>query len=172
MMFWSDGAGAVSLLKEKQSTSGLKGRAHLSSTQSNMAVRLVWRSTHGADGSLLGRQTEPVEMGGLATWREATSGVPEVVRGALVNAGAKLDDIDYFIFHQANLRMIEYLTKKLRLNEDRVLTNVAEVGNLGAASIPVMLAQANQNGVLCRGDKILMVAVGAGFTFVALVWEW
>ncbi len=172
VMFWSDGAGAILLGKDDSSSAGLRGRAHLANTESNMAVRLPWESFPGEAGSPPGRRTQGVEMGGLATWRQATSGLPQVVRAALADADMTLDDVDHVVFHQANLRMLEYLVRKMRIPEEKVLLNVQEVGNLGAASIPVMLAQANAREVFAPGDTVLMAAVGAGFTFVAAIWEW
>lgn len=172
VMFWSDGAGAIRLDRDDSTSAGLRGRAHLANTESNLAVRLSWESFPSAADSPPGRRTTGVEMGGLATWRQATSGLPQVVRGALVNADMTMDDIDHVVFHQANLRMLEYLVRKLRIPEEKVLLNVQEVGNLGAASIPVMLAQADARGDFSPGDKVLMAAVGAGFTFVSVIWEW
>ena len=172
VMFWSDGVGAVLLEKDPAVSSGLRGRAYLANTESNMAVRLGWEAFEGEGGVATGRRTQAVEMGGLATWRQATSGLPQVIRAALDNAGMTMDDVDHVVFHQANLRMLEYLVRKMRIPQDKVLLNVAEVGNLGAASIPVMLAQADAKGVFKPGDTILLAAVGAGFTFVSAVWEW
>ncbi len=172
VMFWSDGVGAVLLERNPSTTGGLLGRAYMANTESNMAVRLPWDSVTAQGGEPAGRRTLAVEMGGLATWRQATSGLPQVVRAALADAGLSIDDIDHVVFHQANLRMLEYLVRKMRIPEDKVLLNVQRVGNLGAASIPVMLAQADEAGDLARGDRILLAAVGAGFTFVGAVWEW
>lgn len=166
-MFWSDGAGAIVLESSTDARGGILSRAFHSDTTSNSAVRMEWSAS-----DLGGRITHSIVMGGLATWRQATSGLPHVVRESLEAANLQISDIDHVVFHQANLRMLEYLGSKLRIPEEKMITNVSGVGNLGAASIPVALADANILGRFRTGDKILMAAVGAGYSFAALIWEW
>jgi 3-oxoacyl-[acyl-carrier-protein] synthase-3 len=167
VMFWSDGAGAVLLERNFGEPGGILARASFADTTSNQAVRLEWEDQVGG-----GRATTPVVMNGIPTWRQATAGIPRVVTECLVSGGLDLVDVDWFIFHQANVRLVEYLTAKMRIPQDRVLSNASTVGNLGAGSIPVILAQAAEQDVFSPGDRVLMAAIGAGYTFVALVWEW
>ena len=171
-MFWSDGAGAVRVVQSANMTGGIVSLAFHSNTDSNTAVRLPWVDVGHDRVAAHSRITQAVVMGGLATWRQATSGLPRVIRECLDSAGLRMDQIDHVVFHQANLRMIEYLTRKLQISDTQVIANVDQVGNLGAASIPVMLAQADRAGRFQPGDRVLMAAVGAGFTFIALIWEW
>jgi 3-oxoacyl-[acyl-carrier-protein] synthase-3 len=167
-MFWSDGAGAVRLTNHEGADS-LIARAHLFNGENNEAVRLRWGSEPAFESK---RFAENIEMGGLATWRQATSGLPRVVGLVLEESSFAISDVDWIIFHQANLRMIEYLTAKLKLDPNKVFTNVDVTGNLGAASIPVALSQLHKLGKLKSGDVILFAAVGAGFQFTSVLWRW
>ena len=81
-------------------------------------------------------------------------------------------EVDLVVFHQANLNMIRYLMRKMRLPEEATFTNVQEIGNTGAASVGIALSQAVQEGRVDEGDTVVLAAVGAGFTFGASVWTW
>jgi 3-oxoacyl-[acyl-carrier-protein] synthase-3 len=168
VMFWGDGAAALTIHKDDSYRGGLLSRAHFANFESNSAVRLSWSKSQ-KQGEM---QSSPIHQDGLATWRQATSGLPKVIYTALDNAGLDASDIDYFIFHQANLRMIEYLTVKLKLDPEKVPTNVERIGNTGAASIPILLDDLIRENKVQPGDRILFASVGAGFTFTAVVWEW
>jgi 3-oxoacyl-[acyl-carrier-protein] synthase-3 len=83
-----------------------------------------------------------------------------------------LDDVDLFFFHQANLRINEYVAKQLGLPEDKLFHNIERYGNTTAATIPIMLAEAEEQGRLTRGMKIAAVAFGSGFTWGAAIIDW
>jgi len=83
-----------------------------------------------------------------------------------------LDDVDLFFFHQANLRINQYVAKQLGLSEDKLFHNIERYGNTTAATIPIMLAEAQGEGRLERGMKIATVAFGSGFTWGAAIIDW
>ena len=83
-----------------------------------------------------------------------------------------LDDVDLFFFHQANLRINQYVAKQLGLSEDKLPHNIERYGNTTAATIPIMLAEAQAEGRLKRGMKIATVAFGSGFTWGAAIIDW
>jgi 3-oxoacyl-[acyl-carrier-protein] synthase-3 len=168
VIFWSDGAGALTLRRSDVDSSGLIARAHFANFENNAAVRLESRYSD-QEGV---RVTLPIHQDGLATWRQATNGLPRVIKEVLENASLTSDDIDFFIFHQANLRMLEYLIAKLRIDPRKVPTNVGRIGNVGAASIPILLDELVRENRLKKGDRILFASVGAGFTFTSLIWKW
>ncbi len=167
-LFWGDGSGAIILSKSDSESSGLIARAHSANFNNNDAVRLEWEMGVSAGT----RVTKPIHQDGLATWRQATSGLPLVIQEVLRNANLEMSDIDFFVFHQANLRMLEYLAAKLKIDPAKVPINVDRIGNMGAASIPILLDEMVSTGVLDKGCKILFASVGAGFTFSSLIWEW
>ena len=111
-------------------------------------------------------------MNGLATWKQAITHLPKTIRAALRKAGADQQDIDLFLFHQANLNLIHYIVKKMGLPLDRTFTNVQDIGNTGAASIGIVLSEAAGRGLLKPGQQLLLAGVGAGFNFGASVWKW
>ena len=98
--------------------------------------------------------------------------IPSLVQGAedcLKIAGLSLADVDWYIPHQANLRIIESVAKKLELDETKVIVTVDHHGNTSAASIPLALAEAVENGKITKGDVVLISSMGAGFTWGGLL---
>jgi 3-oxoacyl-[acyl-carrier-protein] synthase-3 len=89
-----------------------------------------------------------------------------------VSAGVALQDIDLFVFHQANARITRALGERLELPAERVVDNIAELGNTSAASIPLALEQARDDGRLQAGSRVLICAVGSGFIWGAALLEW
>ena len=83
-----------------------------------------------------------------------------------------LDDVDLYFFHQANLRINQYVAQQLGLAEDKLCQNIERYGNTTAATIPIMLAEAEAEGTLQRGMKIATVAFGSGFTWGAAIIDW
>ncbi len=111
-------------------------------------------------------------MEGSEVFRFAIKAIPEAVYAVLEKANQTIEDIDLIIPHQANLRIIQYVSKKMKVSEDLFFTNLHEFGNTSAASVVIGLAQAQQEGKLKRGMKIVLVGFGAGFTYAASYIEW
>ena len=91
---------------------------------------------------------------------------------ALEKADMTADDIDYFVLHQANVRIIESVAKRLKAPIEKFPMTLGYTGNMSAASVPVMLDSLVRDGGLKRGDKVAMSAFGAGLTYGAIVLEW
>jgi 3-oxoacyl-[acyl-carrier-protein] synthase-3 len=91
---------------------------------------------------------------------------------ALANAGLTADDMDLFIPHQANLRIIEAASKRLNLPPEKVFVNIQDYGNTSAAAIPIALCEAIDQGRVYPGAHLGMVAFGAGLTWAAAVVQW
>jgi len=171
-IFLSDGAGAI-IVGRGECSEGILGSAFYTDSSNYESVRL---RGGGARFPMNGADYSPdiyrMEMNGLATWKQAITHLPPVMRKACENAGVKISEVDFFIFHQANLRMIEYIMRKSRVSESKTYTNVADVGNSGAASLPIALSEACEKNLIKNGDVVLLAAVGAGFNFGASVWQW
>jgi 3-oxoacyl-[acyl-carrier-protein] synthase-3 len=154
---FGDGAGAVLLVPGSGGTIG--------------------RSVLGSDGAaapyiIAPRETGLIRMDGHETFKRA---VRTLVLNAVETIAAndlELDDIDLFVLHQANGRILTAVGEALGVEPERVLDVIAEVGNTSAASIPLALAEARKRGLLTDGAKLLLGAVGAGFTWGAVVIEW
>jgi 3-hydroxy-3-methylglutaryl CoA synthase len=111
-------------------------------------------------------------MEGKETYRFATRTLASTALAAIQRAGLEPADIDLFIPHQANIRIIEAVAKGLDLPMERMFVNLDKYGNTSAASVPIALAEAVNGGRIKVGDKIILVAFGAGFTSGAVAIEW
>jgi 3-oxoacyl-[acyl-carrier-protein] synthase-3 len=131
----------------------------------------------GADGERADllrtpRETGVTEMQGHETFKHAVDRMSEVTLQALDASGLGIADVDIFVYHQANARILRSVGERLGLDEDRVLDCIAKYGNTSAASIPVALEEARLAGGLTRGARVLIAAFGAGLTWGATVVEW
>ena len=111
-------------------------------------------------------------MDGHTTFNKAVKVLADSTREACERAGVTLDDIDIFVYHQANGRILRSVAEKLELPEERVADYVGETGNTSAASIPLTLSLLRDDGRLRPGQRLVLSAVGAGFTWGAGIVEW
>lgn len=113
-----------------------------------------------------------VSMNGQEVYKFAVKTVPEVIKETVEKAGLTLDEIDHFILHQANHRIIEAVAKRLHQPMEKFPTNLEECGNISAASVPILLDNVNNHGMIRKGDKIILAGFGAGLTWgaTALIW--
>jgi len=171
-IYLSDGAGAA-VLGHVQAGDGILASAFHTDSSNYEAVRL---RGGGAAFPNNGRAFDPLvdlmEMNGIATWKQAITHLPTTIRRACEKADVPIKEVDFFVFHQANLRLIEYLVRKMGFNMTHTFTNVAEVGNSGSASVAIALSEAVRGGHIKPGAKVVLAGVGAGFNFAANVWQW
>jgi 3-oxoacyl-[acyl-carrier-protein] synthase-3 len=113
-----------------------------------------------------------IHMEGRETFKHAVTRMCQASEKALETAGLTKADISLVIPHQANARIISAIADRLGLSEDKVFMNLDKYGNTSAATIPVALDEANRQGLLKRGDIILLVAFGGGFTWASSVVRW
>ncbi len=131
----------------------------------------------GADGAhadliLTPRETGLTVMQGHETFKHAVDRMAEVTLQAVAAADLGLADVDVFVYHQANARILRSVGERLGLDGERVLDCIARFGNTSAASIPVALEEARLGRGLAAGAKVLIAAFGAGLTWGATVVEW
>ncbi len=112
------------------------------------------------------------KMQGKELFRIAVTKIPEVVGEALRASNLKIEDIDLFLPHQANLRINQFAAAKLGVPEEKFYSNIQRYGNTTAASIPIALSEIVEQGTLREGDLLMMIAFGAGFTWGAIVIRW
>lgn len=130
-----------------------------------------------SDGSLAPLLYIPPEEGfmrmrGREVYRHAVEGMTQSVCDILESAGFTIEDVDAFVAHQANARILEAVASRLGLKEERVLSTIERVGNTSAASIPIELALAGDDGLLADDDIVVLTAFGAGFAWGAGVVRW
>ena len=113
-----------------------------------------------------------LRMEGREVYRHAVARMVEATHAALARAGIGIDDVDVFVAHQANARIIEAAAHRLGVPEEKVIMNVDLVANTSSASIPIALCQAEQEGKLKPGDIVAMATFGAGFAWGAGVMSW
>jgi 3-oxoacyl-[acyl-carrier-protein] synthase-3 len=116
--------------------------------------------------------TRAIRMSGRGTFRAAVERLSGVAQQVCADAGWHSSDVDWFIPHQANARIIEATAKRLGVSMDRVILNIDRVGNTSAASIPLALHEAAASGRLQPGQRIVSVAFGSGITWGAVALEW
>ncbi len=112
------------------------------------------------------------QMEGKFVFKHAVTRMPEVLLEALEAAGVKQDDVDLFLFHQANLRINEYVANSLEIPPEKLRNNIQRYGNCSAAAIPMLLAEAEAEGALRRGQLVSLTAFGSGFSWASAVLRW
>ena len=123
--------------------------------------------------AIIARRDDPVlRMDGHTTFNSATAALVNSTREAVELAGLSLDDVNLFVYHQANARITKAVAERLELPMERVADYIGDIGNTSAASIPLALAFARDEDRLHPGDTVLVAAVGAGFTWGGAVLEW
>lgn len=113
-----------------------------------------------------------VFMNGQEVYKFAVRTVPGAISEVLKEAELTTDDVSLFILHQANLRIIESVAKRLGQPMEKFPTNLQECGNISAASVPILLDSVNRHGMIKDGDKIVLAGFGAGLTWGATVLVW
>lgn len=111
-------------------------------------------------------------MDGPSVFKKAIVKFPEVIVEALTKNGYTTEDLNMLIPHQANLRISQFVQQKLRLRDDQVFNNIMTYGNTTAASIPIALCEAWQNGKIKDGDLVCLAAFGSGFTWASALLKW
>ena len=168
-VLFGDGAGAVYF--EKAESNDKKMRFIQKSDGSKGEVLFCWQRD-SASAFYRGVQTyKYVTMDGKEVFRFATRQVTDIICELLKEEGSSPDDIDMFILHQANLRIIESISKRLGVDISKFPTNVERLGNTSSASIPLLLDEVKRNGRLKEGMKLILSGFGAGLTYSACLLE-
>jgi 3-oxoacyl-[acyl-carrier-protein] synthase-3 len=165
-VLFGDGAGAV-VLARNGSTTGILG-FELGSDGSGGGLLEVAAAGNGSEPA-----ADPyVHMDGAQVYKFATTVSVDSALRALEAAGLGVDDVDVFVPHQANRRIIDHAARRLGLDDSKVITNVDRFGNTSAASIPICLDEAHADGRITAGDVVLMTGFGGGLSWGSCVMEW
>lgn len=113
-----------------------------------------------------------IGMKGQEVFKFAVSKVCESIDEALASSGIPKEEIDFYVLHQANLRILDYVAKRQGLPKAKLYSTIDRTGNTSAASIPIALDELNGKGLLKKGMKILLCGFGAGLTYSAMIIEW
>jgi 3-oxoacyl-[acyl-carrier-protein] synthase-3 len=171
-ILFGDGAGAV-VLSASEEPGGALG---IEMTTEPQGAYMIWLPAGGAKAppseQTIARGEHYVRMEGKETYRFATKTMATTAVESIRRAGLTADDIDLFIPHQANIRIIEAVAKGLGLPMEKMFVNLDKYGNTSAASVPIALAEAVNEGRVKVGDNVTIVAFGAGFTSGAVTLQW
>lgn len=113
-----------------------------------------------------------IHMDGPEVYKFAVKTMGKTALKSLERANMNLDELDYFIPHQANIRIIDSAAKRLHMPKEKVFVNLHKYGNTSAASVAIALDEANREGCLKRGDNVALAGFGAGLTWASLVLKW
>src|SRR3954452_18824182 len=131
------------------------------------------RADGGLGDTIMATHDDPyIRMDGISTFKIAVKRLSESTVYAVSAAGLELEDIDLFVYHQANSRIIKAVGERLELDPAKVSDYIAQLGNTSAASVPITLSLSREDGRLRAGHKVLIGAIGAGFSWGAGVMEW
>ena len=167
-VLFGDGAGAAVVTAAESGIIGLN-------MHSNGAKGGVLTCGSRSTGNfLLGKKPELgyMTMDGQEVFKFAVKQVPECIKEVLEETGNTADDIDLFVIHQANYRIIESIAKRLKVDLEKFPVNMEHYGNTSGASVPILLDELNRAGKLKQGDKLVLTGFGAGLTWGAMLLEW
>jgi 3-oxoacyl-[acyl-carrier-protein] synthase-3 len=171
-VLFGDGAGAV-VVEASNASVGIESVVlHSEGSKGEMLMLPAGGAKIPASQATLEQGKHFITMQGGEVFKLAVKSMADASEEAIRDAGVTLDDIALMIPHQANVRIIEGVAKRLHFPMEKVFVNIQRYGNTSAASIPIAIAEAEHQGRLRRGDKVLLVAFGGGFTWGASVLEW
>tara|TARA_Y100000590_G_scaffold449415_1_gene587488 strand:- start:112 stop:1107 length:996 start_codon:yes stop_codon:yes gene_type:complete len=174
-VIFGDGAGAVIVSQTKDKKGILSTHMH----SQGKHLKTLWMEAPASNAGMPRITAEDLEAGkqylkmnGREVFRHATIRFIEVINECLEKNNLNIKDIDMLVPHQANLRITQMIQKKLRLNDDQVYSNIHKYGNTTAASIPIALAEAINEGKILDGDKVVLASFGSGFAWASAIMEW
>jgi len=172
-VLFGDGAGAVVVSAAKEGEGSILDFEHEIDGSGGDALYMpAGGSLRPPSHETVDQRMHYVKQDGRAVFKFAVRKTEEIARRILTRNGLKPSDLDLFISHQANRRIIESATEKLGLGPDKTLINIDRFGNTTAATIPLALNDAVCSGRLKKGDLVLLASVGAGFTVGAVLLRW
>lgn len=172
-VIFGDGAGAVVMTRDPNADGGLLScDLGCEGTLTDLVGIRAGGSRQPSTPELLAAHEHQLHMSGRAIFEFAVRTIVESIDVTLARASVDLSDVQLFVPHQANLRIIEAVAEKLNLGPDRTVLNIERLGNTAAASIPIGLAEAASSGRLRHGDLVLLSSVGAGMTWGSALIRW
>jgi len=175
-VLFGDGAGAVVL---EPSPEPERGILSVHTHAEGKYARKLWIEAPGSSlwphrisHEMLDQGRHFPYMEGRFVFKHATDRMPEAINEVLAHNKAQIEDVDLFLFHQANLRINQFVAQRLRIPEERTFNNIQKYGNCSAASIPMALHECLESGRIKDGDLIAMAGFGSGFTWGSALIRW
>jgi 3-oxoacyl-[acyl-carrier-protein] synthase-3 len=171
-VIFADGAGAAVLSAGKGPRGVLATRMRSDGSMADFIMIPGGGTRAPASVATVQERMHYIKMRGNETFKIAVRSIEEISRETIVRAGLRPEDIDLYVPHQANRRIINAVARRLGLEPEQCLINIDRVGNTSAASIPIALSEAVDQGRLKEGDTVLLAAFGAGLTWAAALATW
>lgn len=171
-VLFGDGGGAVVLGRGEGSSGILSTYLGADGSGSSLLYMPAGGSRLPASFETVAARQHYIHMEGNEVFKFATRVIPDCVFRVLSDAGVSIEEVDHFVFHQANLRIIQSAVRRMGLPLDKVMVNIDRYGNMSAATIPVAISEAVEDNKIKAGDLVLMVAFGAGLTMGAALVRW
>ncbi len=171
-VLFGDGAGAVVLQASERPGGVLASLVRSDGSGGDLLIVPAGGSKLPASPETILRNQHTIQMNGREVFRFGARVVDKATREVVAQAGLTLDDIDLFVPHQANLRIIKAAARELKVSEDRIFVNLENYGNTSSASIPLALCEAVECGRLKPGDHVILIGFGAGLAWAATALQW
>jgi 3-oxoacyl-[acyl-carrier-protein] synthase-3 len=177
-VIFGDGAGAV-LLEATEDENDRAGLLEIRLHAQGKYAKKLWLEAPGSgftphriDHKMIDERRHFPRMEGRFVFKHAVTRMPQVMLEVLSAASLKLEDVDLFLFHQANLRINEFVMEQLGIPPERCSNNIQRYGNCSSASIPMLLDEAARDGRLESGQVVSMTSFGSGFSWASAVLRW
>ncbi len=178
-ILFGDGAGAAfveasaeDIVRSNGRRAGLECMVQGSDGAKGMVLSCAERAVNNAFTAVRQTDSPYIHMDGQEVYKFATKQVPACIQEALDKADLAADDVDWFLLHQANVRIIESVAKRLKVDIARFPMNIHRIGNMSSATIPVLLDEQNRSGSIREGDRLVLSGFGAGLTYGASILVW
>lgn len=178
-ILFGDGAGAVfveasadEMVRGNGRRAGMECMVQGADGAKGMVLSCAERAVNNAFTSQKQAQSPYIYMDGQEVYKFATKQVPACIQEALDKTGLAVADVDWFVLHQANVRIIESVAKRLKADIAKFPMNIHKIGNMSSATIPVLLDEWNRGGRIKEGDRLVLSGFGAGLTYGASILVW
>jgi 3-oxoacyl-[acyl-carrier-protein] synthase-3 len=172
-ILFGDGAGAM-LISRDQKKKGILSHIFGADGSGAELIRIPVGGSKfpGQDTSRYLNEDLFFQMEGKKVYEFTIMVIPEVAENLVKNAGLKSTDVDWIVLHQANLRIIDMVSKRLELPSEKFIVNISRVGNTSSGSIPIALDEAVRSGKIKEGDKVMFIGFGGGLSWGGVIIEW
>ncbi len=171
-ILFGDAAGAVVLGPSDGESDILYSKMGCDGREAELIITYAGGTAMPITAELLEKNLHTIHMKGREVYKFAVPKFVEIIKTALRETDLDLSEIDHFIPHQMNMRMIESVAERLSFPREKIVINIENYGNTSAASIPLALDESVRSGRIKRGDLILMSAMGAGITWGTVILRW
>jgi len=168
-VLFADGAGAAVIGRSNGSSEILSTTMNSDGSKAESLYMPGGGSVNHVSEDMIKNKYQYMRMDGKEVYKSAVKRMPEALNSSMKKANVSPDELDFIIFHQANIRIINSIAKRYNWNKEQIIVNINKYGNTSAGTIPIALAEAMESGKIKKGDLVGFSAFGAGFTWAGAV---